>query len=157
LGVLNPLRYRRNVPTIDLLVLRRAGVATLLVGIVGTIIGWFVAGTPGLIAGVLGTLIVLVFFSVGQFVLGAVLKNNPQNAMMVAMTLYLVKIGVLLVLLLVLQDATFFAPKVFAAVIVSCTLAWTFMEVWIFSRTQVLYVDPAGSPTNAGPESEARK
>ena len=81
------------------------------------------------------------------------LKNNPQNAMMVALTLYLVKIGVLLVLLLVLQDATFFAPKVFAAVIVACTLAWTFVEVWIFSRTQVLYVDPAGSPTSAGPES----
>lgn len=157
MGVLNPLRYRRIMPTIDVLVLRRAGVATLLVGIVGTLIGWAVAGTPGLIGGVLGTVIVLVFFSVGQFVLGAVLKNNPQNAMMVAMTLYLVKIGVLLVLLLVLQDATFFAPKVFAAVIVSCTLAWTFAEVWIFSRTQVLYVDPAGSPTSAGPDSEAQK
>lgn len=157
MGVPDPLRYRRIVPTIDVLVLRRAGVATLLVGIVGTVIGWVVAGTEGLIAGVLGTVIVLVFFSVGQFVLGAVLKNNPQNALMVAMTLYLVKIGVLLVLLLVLQDATFFAPRVFAAVIVSCTLAWTFVEVWIFSRTQVLYVDPAGSSPSAGPDSEARK
>jgi ATP synthase protein I len=145
------------VPSIDSLVLRRAGLVTLLVGVVGTVIGGIVAGSEGVIAGVLGTVIVLVFFSVGQVVLGSVLKNNPQNAMMVAMTLYLVKIGVLLVLLLVLQDATFFAPKVFAAVIVACTLAWTFMEVWIFSRTQVLYVDPAGSPTNAGPESEARK
>lgn len=157
MGVPNSLRYRRKVPTIDVLVLRRAGVATLLVGIVGTIIGWAVAGTEGLIAGVLGTIIVLVFFSVGQFVLGAVLKNNPQNALMVAMTLYLVKIGVLLVLLLVLQDATFFAPRVFAAVIVSCTLAWTFVEVWIFSRTQVLYVDPAASTTSAAPDSEAQK
>jgi ATP synthase protein I len=115
---------------------------TLLVGVVGTIIGWLVAGTQGLIAGILGTVIVLVFFSVGQIVLGAVLKNNPQNAMLVAMALYLVKIGVLLVLLLVLQDATFFAPRVFAAVIVACTLAWTFVEVWVFSRTKVLYVEP---------------
>lgn len=155
--MLNPLRYRRIVPTIDVLVLRRAGVVTLVVGIIGTIIGGLVAGTPGVIGGALGTVIVLVFFSVGQIVLGAVLKNNPQNAMMVAMTLYLVKIGVLLVLLLVLQDATFFAPKVFAAVIVSCTLAWTFVEVWIFSRTQVLYVDPAASTTTPGPESEVRK
>ena len=132
-------------PSIDVLVLRRAGLVTLAVGIVGTVIGTVVAGTPGLIGGALGTVIVLVFFSVGQLVLGAVLKNNPQNAMMVAMTLYLVKIGVLLVLLLVLQDATFFAPKVFAAVIVSCTLAWTFMEVWIFSRTKVLYVEPVAA------------
>ena len=124
--------------------LRRAGVATLVVGIIGTVIGTVLEGSKGLIAGALGTVIVLVFFSVGQIVLGAVLKNNPQNAMMVAMTLYLVKIGVLLGLLLVLQDATFFAPKVFAAVIVACTLAWTFVEVWIFSRTKVLYVEPGG-------------
>jgi len=110
--------------------LRSAGVATLLVGAVGTVIGTVVAGSQGLIAGALGTLIVLVFFSV------------PQNAMMVAMALYLVKIGVLLILLLVLQDATFFAPKVFAGVTVACTLAWTFVEVWVFSRTKVLYVEP---------------
>lgn len=124
------------------MMLRSAGLAALLVGIVGTVIGVMVAGSKGLIAGALGTLIVIVFFSVGQLVLGSVLKNNPQNAMMVAMALYLVKIGVLLVLLLVLQDATFFAPKVFAGVIVACTLAWTFVEVWVFSRTKVLYVDP---------------
>lgn len=132
------------VPTIDSLVLRRAGVATLVVGIIGTLIGTMLQGSKGLIAGLLGTVIVLVFFSVGQLVLGAVLKNNPQNAMMVAMTLYLVKIAVLLGLLLLLQDATFFAPKVFAAVIVACTLAWTFVEVWVFSRTKVLYVEPGG-------------
>ena len=138
------MRYRPKVPTIDSLVLRRAGVATLIVGIIGTVIGTILQGSKGLIAGVLGTILVLVFFSVGQLVLGAVLKNNPQNAMMVAMTLYLVKIAVLLGLLLVLQDATFFAPKVFAAVIVACTLAWTFVEVWVFSRTKVLYVEPGG-------------
>ena len=121
-------------PSIDSLMLRRAGVATLVVGIIGTVIGTVLEGSKGLIAGALGTVIVLVFFSVGQIVLGAVLKNNPQNAMMVAMTLYLVKIGVLLGLLLVLQDATFFAPKVFAAVILACTLTWTFVEVWVFSK-----------------------
>lgn len=129
-------------PSIDSQVLFRAGSVTLLVGVAGTVIGAVVAGSPGLIAGVLGTVIVLAFFTVGQLVLGAVLKNKPQNAMLVAMTLYLVKIGILLVLLLVLQDATFFAPRVFAAVIVACTLAWTFMEVLIFSRTKVLYVEP---------------
>jgi ATP synthase protein I len=122
--------------------LRRAGVATLVVGVIGTVIGTVLQGTKGLIAGALGTIIVLVFFSVGQVVLGAVLKNNPQNAMMVAMTLYLVKIAVLLGLLLLLQDATFFAPKVFAAVILACTLTWTFVEVWVFSKTKVLYVEP---------------
>ena len=160
MGVGARLRYRRIVPpadapAIDWLVLRRAGLATLAVGIIGTIIGTIVAGTQGLIAGVLGTLIVLVFFSVGQLLLGSVLKNNPQNAMMVAMALYLGKIGALLVLLLVLQDATFFAPKVFAAVIVACTLAWTFTELTIFSRTKVLYVDPEPSSRRENDSDEA--
>jgi ATP synthase protein I len=146
-----------DAPAIDRLVLRRAGAATLVVGVVGTVIGTVVAGTEGLIAGVLGTLIVLVFFSVGQLVLGSVLKNNPQNAMMVAMALYLGKIGALLVLLLVLQDATFFAPKVFAAVIVACTLAWTFMEVLVFSRTKVLYVEPTSSAPGHNNSDGARQ
>jgi ATP synthase protein I len=145
------------VPAIDSLVLRKAGSVTLLVGVLGTIIGWLVAGTPGAIGGMLGTAIVLVFFSVGQLVLGAVLKNNPQNALMVAMTLYIIKLAVLLGLLLLLQDATFFAPKVFAATIVACTLAWTFVEVWVFSRTQVLYVEPTGSVTSPRRESEGPK
>ena len=51
-------------------------------------------------------------------------------------------IGTLFVLILAVGR-----PKdsVFAAVIVSCTLAWTFMEVWVFSRTKVLYVEPGAT------------
>lgn len=130
--------------------LRRAALATIVVGVVATIIGTVMQGGKGLIAGALGTVIVVVFFSVGQVVLGAVLKNHPESALMVAMAIYLAKIGVLLVLLLVLQDATFFAPKVFAATIVACTLAWTFVEVWVFSRTKVLYVEPTPSVPTEG-------
>lgn len=144
-------------PSIDSLVLLRAGSVTLLVGVVGTVIGGIVAGVPGVIGGILGTLIVLVFFTVGQVVLGAVLKNNPQNALMVAMTIYIIKIAILLGLLLLLQDATFFAPKVFAATIVACTLAWTFVEVWVFSRTNVLYVEPTPSVTSPDHESQGQK
>jgi ATP synthase protein I len=130
---------------------------TLLVGVVATIIGAIVAGTPGAIGGILGTVIVLAFFTVGQLVLGAVLKNNPENALMVAMTIYLIKIAILLGLLLLLQDATFFAPRVFAATIVACTLAWTFVEVWVFSRTKVLYVEPTPSATGSVHDSEGLK
>lgn len=122
--------------------LRRAAVATVVVGVIATVIGTLLQGSKGLIAGVLGTAIVVLFFAIGQVVLGAVLKNHPESALLVAMATYLVKISILLGLLLVLQDATFFAPKVFAATIVACTLTWTFVELWVFSRTKVLYVEP---------------
>jgi hypothetical protein len=37
-----------------------------------------------------------------------------------------------------------FDTKVFAATVVVCTIAWTSAEVWVFSRTKVLYVEPGG-------------
>lgn len=141
-------------PTFDLLMLRRAAVATLAVGVIAAIIGTVVAGSKGLIAAVLGTVIVIVFFTAGQALLSRVLKNHPESALMVAMGIYLGKIAVLLVLLLVLQDATFFAPKVFAATIVAGTLAWTFVELWAYSHTQALYVEPTPS---AGAEDHDEK
>jgi ATP synthase protein I len=62
------------------------------------------------------------------------------------MTTYLVKIGVLFGLVIVLQGTTAFNTKVFATTIVACTLAWTVVEVWVFARTKVLYVEPGQRP-----------
>jgi ATP synthase protein I len=131
--------------SLDARILRSAGVSAFGVGVVATIIGGVVAGSPGVLAGVLGTVIVVVFFSIGQFILGSVLRRNPAMAMTVAMTTYLVKIGVLLALLLLLKGATAFDPKVFGLTILCCTLTWTIAEVWVFSRAKVLYVDPSGT------------
>jgi ATP synthase protein I len=131
-----------SAPGIDGLMLRRAGVITAIVGIIGTLIGFAVDSVPGLIGGIFATVVVLAFFSIGQFALGSVLRNNPQMAMTVALTIYLAKIGVLFILIIAFAQTTLFNTQVFAATIVACTLAWTMAEVWIFSRTKVLYVDP---------------
>jgi ATP synthase protein I len=131
--------------SVDTLVLRGAGVPTLVVGALATAVSWAVAGVPGLIGGVLGTVIVVAFFSVGQFVLGRVLRDNPQMAMTVAMTLYLVKIGVLFGFIVLFAGTTAFDTKAFGLTIVACTLTWTVAEVWVFARTKVLYVEPESS------------
>jgi ATP synthase protein I len=132
--------------SIDRLVLRRAGGATALVGVIAAVIGFLVADIQGLIGAVLGAVLVLAFFSVGQFFLGKVLRNNPQMALSAALTLYLAKIGVLLLLIIALSGTTAFDTKVFASAILACTLTWTITEVWIFGTTKVLYVDPEASP-----------
>ncbi len=127
---------------IDALVLRRAGLITAVVGAAGIVIGFAADGVSGGVGGIFATLIVLAFFSVGQFVLGSVLRSNPQMAMTVALTVYLVKIGVLFVLIIAFANTTLFNTRIFAATIVACTIAWTVSEVWVFARTKVLYVDP---------------
>jgi ATP synthase protein I len=130
--------------SIDALVLRTAGGVTVVVGVIAAVIGMLVGGGKGLLGAVIATVIVVVFFSIGQFTLGAVLKSNPQMALTVALMIYLVKVGVLLVLIILFSGTTLFDTKVFAATIVAGTLAWTGAEVWVFARTKVLYVEPAG-------------
>ena len=129
-------------PSIDRLILRSAGVSTVVVGIIAAVIGGLLSGADGAVGAAVATVLVLAFFSVGQAVLGSVLRNNPELALTVALTIYLVKIGVLLVIIMVFADTTAFDTKVFAATVVACTLAWTVAEVWIFGRTKVLVVEP---------------
>jgi ATP synthase protein I len=125
-------------------VLRWAGLATLAAGVIAVLIGLAVSGLGGAVGAAIAVAIVVVFFSIGQLILGSVLRNNPQMAMTVALMTYLVKIGVLFVFIIVFADTTLFDTKVFAATVVVCTIVWTSAEVWVFSRTKVLYVEPGG-------------
>ena len=128
--------------SIDSLVLLRAGVVTAVAGVIVVIIAAVMSGGSAALGAFLGTALVIVFFSVGQFALGSVLRNNPQMALTMALTIYLVKIGVLLLILVLFADTTAFDTKTFALAILVCTLVWTVMEVWIFGTTKVLYVEP---------------
>ena len=57
---------------------------TAAVGIAATVIATLVAGSKGAIAGALGTVVVLAFFGLGQYVVARVLRNNPAIAMNMA-------------------------------------------------------------------------
>jgi len=128
------------------LIVRGAALPTAVAGLLVTAFCLIVIDTQAAIGALLATVVVVVFFMVGQLVLGHVLRTNPMMGMSVAMLLYIVKIGVLLGLLIVLQGSTAFNTKAFAATILITTLVWTSAEVWIFSRTKVLYVEPDSVP-----------
>ncbi len=138
----------------DVAILRGAAVPTAAVGAVAIVLGGIFAGGSGALGALVGTVIVLVFFLVGQLVLGWVLHNNPQLALTVAMGLYLVKIGFLLVLLLLLAGTTAFNTKVFALAILACTLTWTASEVAVFSRTKMLIIEPGVTPPGFAPQPQ---
>ena len=128
--------------SIDALVLKRAGILTVVAGAIITVISAFISGSAGVIGAIFATVVVVVFFSAGQLTLGKVLRTNPELAMSVALVIYLAKIGILFVLIILFSETTLFDTKVFAMTVVLCTLVWTAAEVWIFARTKVLYVDP---------------
>ena len=143
--------------SLDAKILGGAGVPALVAGAACTLIAAFVAPPAGksVIAVVFATVVVIVFFSVGQVVLGRTLRNNPQTAMSVALVIYLAKIGVLFVLILLFAGTDLFNTKVFALTIVVCTIVWTIPEVVIFARTKALTIVPGSGPGN--PDGDARK
>lgn len=137
-------------PSIDRLVLRISIPVTLAVGAIGAVLAFLLTADPGkgALGAVIGTAIVVVFFTVGQLVVGAVLRSNPQMATTVALMVYLLKIGALLIFIVLFQGTTAFDTKAMALTVLACTLAWTAAELWVFTRTKVLYVDPSqgGNP-----------
>lgn len=138
-------------------IVRGAALPTALAGLAITAGSWALQGSAGGVGALVATVIVVVFFMIGQLVLGAVLKHNPQMGLTVAMTLYIIKIGVLLGLLLALQGTTAFNTKTFALTILACTLVWTACEVVIFARTKVLYVEPDNVPPAVQQASDHRR
>lgn len=115
-------------------------------GTIATIISAILFGEKGLIAGVLGTLVVMGFFGGGQYIVARVLRNNPMVAMNMAMLVYVGQMAIMLVLLLLLQDATFFNAKAFAITVVACIFVWTGAMAYSMMRTKILYVEPGSGP-----------
>lgn len=123
--------------------------AVFLTGVVITIICTILLGSQGLLAGVIGTIIVGAFFGIGQYVVSRVLRNNPLVATNTALLTFVLQMLVLFILLLVLRDATFFNPRAFAATIIGCAIAWTIAMVVVMMSTKVLYVEPGSGPDSA--------
>jgi len=126
-------------------VLRTAGLWTAAVGVVCIVLATIFKGTDGLKGSVFAAVLVLVFFSVGQLIVGGVLRRAPEMALTVALMTYLLKIGVLFVIIILFANTTLFNTKVFAITVVSCTIAWIIAEVWVYSHSKVLYVEPEKS------------
>ncbi|MEI2697045.1 MAG: hypothetical protein V9E94_01425, partial [Microthrixaceae bacterium] len=59
-------------------------------------------GGKGVLAGVMGTIVVVAFFAGGHIIVGRVLRNNPAVALNAALLVYVVQIGLLFVLLALL-------------------------------------------------------
>lgn len=131
-------------------------VLTAIVGVIFIIIGAVTRGVGGLLGGVLGALVVLTFFGVGQWVVGRVLERNPQIAMTAALLTFVLQILALLVLLLVLRDATWLDGKWFGFTVFAGIVTWTVGMVIDYSRNRRLTVVPGSGPGHPdGPSDSA--
>lgn len=119
---------------------------TGLAGLAMTVLGLVLKGTPGLVAGLVGAVVVVAFFGIGQAVVARVLNGNPQIAMTAALLVYVLQILVLLVLLLALRDASWLDGRWFGFTVFAGIVAWTIGQVIGFTRNRGLTVVPGAGP-----------
>lgn len=120
--------------------------ATAIAGVICIVAAVVFGGGLALLAAVIGVVVVLAFFGLGQYTVFYILRNRPELAMTAALGVYLIQMIVLFIVMIILKNATFFDPKVFALVVVACALTWTVASVTAMLRTKVMYVEPGSGP-----------
>ena len=110
-------------------------------------IGYLVAGLPGLWGGLLGVGIGVAFFTVTVVLALVTARFNPTLLGIVVMVSWLVKMGLLVVILVFLRSADFYSRPVFFISLLVSTFGYLGMEAWIVSKTKVLYLETEFAPT----------
>jgi ATP synthase protein I len=134
----------------DVRTLRQSAVPTAVIGVLCGAVAWFAAGGKGILGAVIGLAVVTVFFMISSVVLNRAAKSGPAAMMIAAMSSYLIKIILLLVLTAQFRNTTLFNGKAFGFTAIACVLAWSATQVRALLKAKLLYVEPGPAPLNQG-------
>jgi ATP synthase protein I len=104
------------------------------------------AGSAAVAGAVFGSVLVVVFFSIGLVVMRRTARLNPDAVMGVVMLTYVLKVAALAVVLVLFRNATWLDPRYFALGALGCTFVWLGFEMRAFTRLRVLVTDPPADP-----------
>jgi ATP synthase protein I len=120
-------------------VMLTAPAAVIMVALCGVF-----GGAKGLIGSLLGVALVIVFFGISVLAVGAAAKVSPQAMTITAISTFLVKIILLIVLVDRFAGTTVFNSKLFGFTALVCILAWTMSQAITSARQKMMYVEPDG-------------
>lgn len=131
-------------------------ILTLGIAIVGSIIGWLVAGGAGLVSALIGAGLTALFmgFTAGSIILAAkATKSDPSSVLFFAIVLgsWLLKFVVFISILLLLRSAEFVQPLVMFFSILAAVIGSLTVDVIAFVRSREPYVNVAlpGAPVRS--------
>ncbi|MDB1087625.1 hypothetical protein PJ985_08605 [Streptomyces sp. ACA25] len=140
----------------DARILRGAAIFTAVAGLIAVVASGLVAGWSGAAGAGLGVLVAAGFFGPGLYVLSRVAHRWPELLFGAAFLIYTTQVVVLVVLMLVLRDASFLHGRAFATGVMTGMVAWLAGQIWSNLKVKTLYVDPeAASGASSGPEGRA--
>jgi hypothetical protein len=135
-------------------------ILAVAVAIVAGVIGQLVAGTPGLVAGLVGALATAFFMSLtaASFVIASRVAKLPEGIAVyygIILGTFIVKFVVFLILVISLRGATWLNPTVFGFTIIAAVLGTLIVDVLSLYRGRVPYTDASLPGENAAPSEKS--
>jgi hypothetical protein len=125
--------------------------AALLV--LGVLVGWLVAGLPGVWGALLGWALAVVFSTTTIVAMLRTVRSSPAKMAGVVMGTWLAKLAVVIVVLALLRPLDFYSKPVFGAVLAIAVIGSALLDYRAVSKGHVPYVEP-GRP--GGTDGSAR-
>lgn len=140
-----------SVTPIFTLALKYGAVVAAVVAVGGAVIGWLVAGMPGLVGALVGAGLAAVFLgltTLSMLVAQRVTKSDPSNPLFFAVVLGTVGVKLLLFLVFAiwLRGQTWLHPGVFALTAITAVIGSLIGDAIAFSRARVPYVTDVKLP-----------
>lgn len=130
-------------------------ILTIAIAVIGSLIGFLVAGLPGLVSALLGaglTALFMVFTSLSIVLAAKVTRGEPSSTLFFGIVLgsWLLKFVVFIAVLLALRGADFLEPLVFFFAILAAVIGSLTVDVIAFVGSRVPYVGNVPLPGDGG-------
>jgi hypothetical protein len=137
--------------------LRDGGILAGVVALGAALVGWFVAGTPGLLGGLFGAALSAVFLgltALSMLIAGRVVAGDLGSPVFFGIVLgaWLLKLVLVLLLAVWLRTQPWLDPVVFFVTVVIVVIGSLIVDLFAFSRSRVPYVSDVELP---GPEESS--
>ena len=133
-------------PVRDVLRTALIGTVVLVVGlaVVGALVGWFIAGAPGVWGALLGAGIALVFCGTTLVTTMVTSRSDLTTMTMVVLGAYLAKMLVLVIVFALLRDVDFFHLGTFVVVLLLGVAGSMVLDFRAIAAGRVPHVDTSG-------------
>lgn len=126
-------------------------ILTVGIALVGSIVGYLVAGTPGLLSALVGaglTALFMGFTALSIVIASRVTKDEPSSTLFfgIVLGMWLLKFVVFIVILVLLRDQPWINPLVMFFAILAAVIGSLVVDVVAFLRSRVPYVGDIALP-----------
>ena len=124
------------------------GILTVGIALLGSVIGYTVAGAPGMVSALIGAGLTALFmgFTALSIVLASrVTKGEPSSTLFfgIVLGMWLLKFVVFITILVVLRNQSFLQPMILFFAILAAVIGSLVVDVVAFVRSRTPYVDVA--------------